>query len=195
MKFTPDQFTDYENLTVTDAEKAHFANQFVTFVESGFFPTLFPLAVYRRLSCLFMFIAHFNRDGFISTYFISLDTILDFVQHIIEYRATGTPQHSFVDVEIALINWLREIDIERDLKTRIAHANESKERAELHRLLKKYANDQLLAAAPHLLEACKYVVQWHREHDSGEGELYGLDFVTTCINAVREAEEPNEIQP
>lgn len=39
-----------------------------------------------------------------------------------------------------------------------------------------------------LLDACKYVIQWHREHDSGEGELFGLDFVTTCINAVRDAE-------
>lgn len=39
-----------------------------------------------------------------------------------------------------------------------------------------------------LLEACKYVVKYHREHDSGEGELFGLDFVTTCISAIRESE-------
>lgn len=38
-----------------------------------------------------------------------------------------------------------------------------------------------------LLEACKYVIRYHREHDSGGGELFGLDFVTTCINAVRNA--------
>lgn len=38
-----------------------------------------------------------------------------------------------------------------------------------------------------LLAACKYVVQYHRENDSGEGELFGLDFVTTCINAIRKA--------
>lgn len=49
-------------------------------------------------------------------------------------------------------------------------------------------NAQLISAAPDLLEACKNVVNWHREHDSGEGELFGLDFVTTCINAVRKAE-------
>ena len=50
------------------------------------------------------------------------------------------------------------------------------------------ANAKLVAAAPELLEACKYVVQYHRENDSGEGELFGLDFVTTCINAIRKAE-------
>jgi len=50
------------------------------------------------------------------------------------------------------------------------------------------ANAALIAAAPELLEAAKYVVRWHREHDSGEGELYGLDYVTTCIAAIRKAE-------
>lgn len=51
----------------------------------------------------------------------------------------------------------------------------------------KEANAELLAASPKLLAACEYVVNYHREHDSGEGELFGLDFVTTCINAIREA--------
>ena len=49
------------------------------------------------------------------------------------------------------------------------------------------ANAKLIAAAPDLLEACQYVVNWHRENDSGEGELFGLDFVTTCISAIRKA--------
>jgi hypothetical protein len=51
------------------------------------------------------------------------------------------------------------------------------------------ANAKLIAAAPDLLEACQYVVDWHRENDSGEGELFGLDFVTTCISAIRKATE------
>jgi hypothetical protein len=50
------------------------------------------------------------------------------------------------------------------------------------------ANAKLIAAAPEMLEALKYVIQWHREHDSGEGELFGLDFVTTAIQAVSKAE-------
>ncbi len=39
-----------------------------------------------------------------------------------------------------------------------------------------------------LLEACKYVVKYHREKDSGDGELYGLDFVTTCISAITQTD-------
>ena len=49
------------------------------------------------------------------------------------------------------------------------------------------ANAHLIAAAPELLEACKYVVQYHKENDNGEGELFGLDFVTTCIAAINKA--------
>ena len=48
-------------------------------------------------------------------------------------------------------------------------------------------NCQLIAAAPEMYAALKYVVEYHRENDSGEGELFGLDFVTTCINALRKA--------
>lgn len=49
------------------------------------------------------------------------------------------------------------------------------------------ANARLIAAAPEMLEALQYVVKWHREHDSGEGELFGLNFVTTAIAAIRKA--------
>jgi hypothetical protein len=52
-------------------------------------------------------------------------------------------------------------------------------------------NAYLIAAAPDLLEACKAVVKYHRENDSGEGELFGMDFVTTCIAAIRKAERGN----
>ncbi len=51
-----------------------------------------------------------------------------------------------------------------------------------------FADAVLISAAPDLLEACRYVVKYHREHDSGEGELFGLDFVTTCIAAIDKAE-------
>ena len=39
-----------------------------------------------------------------------------------------------------------------------------------------------------LLAACQAVVKYHRENDSGEGELFGLDFVTTCIAAIAKVE-------
>ena len=50
------------------------------------------------------------------------------------------------------------------------------------------ANARLIAAAPDMLQALAYVVNWHREHDSGEGELFGLDYVTACISALRQVD-------
>lgn len=55
-------------------------------------------------------------------------------------------------------------------------------------LLQSFKMAELFKAAPELLKACNYVIKYHRENDSGEGELFGLDFVTTCIAAVRKAE-------
>ena len=49
-------------------------------------------------------------------------------------------------------------------------------------------NAQLIAAAPAMLDALAYVVNWHREHDSGGGELFGLDYVTACISALHQAD-------
>jgi hypothetical protein len=49
------------------------------------------------------------------------------------------------------------------------------------------ANARAIAAVPDLIEALEYVINYHREHDSGEGELFGLDFVTTCIAALQKA--------
>ena len=44
-----------------------------------------------------------------------------------------------------------------------------------------------------LLDAVKCVIQYHRDNDSGEGELFGLDFVTTCIEARRAAEDITKV--
>lgn len=70
------------------------------------------------------------------------------------------------------------------------YANEEKEQTLAFVFDEKFV--KLYAAAPELLEACKYVVNYHREHDTGEGELYGLDFVTTCIAAIAKAEGGRE---
>ena len=50
------------------------------------------------------------------------------------------------------------------------------------------ANAKLIAAAPELLEALKYIVKWHRDNDSGAGELFGRDYITTAISAINKAE-------
>ena len=53
-----------------------------------------------------------------------------------------------------------------------------------HEALSK-ANAELIVRAVNshdaMVDALDYVIRYHREHDSGEGELFGLDYVTTCI--------------
>jgi hypothetical protein len=48
-------------------------------------------------------------------------------------------------------------------------------------------NARLIASAPELLEALEYVIKWHRDNDSGEGEIFWRDYITTAIAAIRKA--------
>lgn len=48
-------------------------------------------------------------------------------------------------------------------------------------------NTAIIAAAPELLAALEYVVNWHRENDNGEGDLFGRDYITTAIAAILKA--------
>ena len=79
------------------------------------------------------------------------------------------------------------VGVESDCAIIADHLYESNDPTVRDILPELEANARLIAAAPDLLKACQYVVDWHREHDSGEGELFGLNFVTTCISAIRKA--------
>ena len=70
--------------------------------------------------------------------------------------------------------------LERGFADRIAELNQ-------YPAEQQEANARLIAASPELLEALKIVVKWHRENDSGEGELFGRDYITTCIQAIARA--------
>jgi len=79
--------------------------------------------------------------------------------------------------------------LQDDINNQKANGEPERDYIELEDKIKDIEEVQpVMEAGPELLEACKYVVQYHRENDSGEGELFGLDFVTTCIAAIRKAE-------
>jgi hypothetical protein len=46
---------------------------------------------------------------------------------------------------------------------------------------------KLFAAAPEMLKILQNIVKIHRDKDSGEGELFGLDYITSCIEIIRKA--------
>lgn len=101
-------------------------------------------------------------------------------RHIVEVRVTHTPGPWIVNSEDTGMNDSGTIESQSGVV--IAPDIYGETTAEAGH------NAHLIAAAPELLAACRYVAQYHRDHDSGEGELFGLDFVTTCIAAIAKAE-------
>jgi hypothetical protein len=88
-------------------EKARFANQFVTFVRSGFARSAFPTWFYRRLSMTFGHIAHYNIDGFYGTFFRTPTDRRTFIEHTLSWQPVGDPHFTDSDVERAIQQWMR----------------------------------------------------------------------------------------
>ena len=88
------------------------------------------------------------------------------------WKASNTKKHS--RTWNPLKNW-RIHDESGELVATIADSTE------------EYSRAHLIATAPEMLSALESVVQYHREHDSGAGELFALDYVTTCIAAIAKA--------
>ena len=103
--FTEDQFIATRWQTTQD--KAHFANQLVAFIESGYKISKFNRAFYSRLSQCFGFIAHYNKAGFYAEYFEDLSGQLNFRDRIRLWRCYGSPDCTYSDVERAVQAYLR----------------------------------------------------------------------------------------
>lgn len=102
-RFTADQF---QGTQFSDAkEKAKFANHFVAFILSGFNRKKFTKWFYNRLSNTFNHIAHFDQEGFYSTWFSTVNKQRQFIEELRSHTAYGQPEHTFVDVERQLIRW------------------------------------------------------------------------------------------
>lgn len=119
-------------------DKTKFRMQLIAFVEGGFPQEQFTNALYKHLSNCFGHIAHFNRDGFYTTWFRSPEAQLEFCEHLLTWRCYGDPAFTFCDVEKDLQRWLRGADVIANLKQTIQASTEARERAELARLQTKY---------------------------------------------------------
>lgn len=129
--FTPTQFDD-------EGVKHKFAEHFVKFVEAGMPPSMFPDWFYKKLSHTFGHIAHYNRDGFLKTWFMTPDDRQRFIERVIRHPAYGDPAFTYSDVEKALKAWVvRTNQLERYTKAAAAET-EKTERAELAYLKAKY---------------------------------------------------------
>lgn len=135
-KFTASQFTTSKQYFGEDKDKARFANHFVRFVRSDFKRTLFPKWFYTRLSMTFGHIAHYNLEGFYTTFFETTEAKVQFLRECAAWHCWGDPAWTYSDVEKALQPFVR--DVLRDYVTRLSQEIETSERATLARLSAKY---------------------------------------------------------
>lgn len=134
--FTADQFTPTKWDTAED--KAKFANQFVSFVSSGFKQSKFTKAFYRRLSNTFGHIAHYNQYGFWDTFFTNINDKVVFIEQSLSHPCYGDAAWTYSDVERVLQTWLRENNVLSNLRDEANEEQTASELATLAHLKEKY---------------------------------------------------------
>jgi hypothetical protein len=129
--FTPTKWNTAE-------DKAKFANHLMAFIAADFPGHKFTKAFYEKLSNCYSFIAHYNRDGFWSTYFTNNAQKLDFLNHIVRYPCFGGPDFTFCDAERVTSDAIRSIGYVAIYQTKLAQEVEYTERVLLAQLQSKY---------------------------------------------------------
>lgn len=160
--FRSDQFVPTEWSTAE--EKAKFGNALLHFVQSEWRRTLFRKKFYQRLSVTFGHIAHYNIDGSYSTWFERDVDRLEFLRRTIRYPCYGDPRFTFCDVEQAIRNELRKLNLIPLYEQRIALATRKRELDELARLQKKYGGSPAPGDELHRSEASLAVESKRQNH-------------------------------
>lgn len=93
----PQTFTATAHHPIEDKQK--FFKHFIRFVNSGYNENLFHKWFYVQLSFMFGHIAHYNKAGFYSEKFATLEAREDFWQNIKTWRCYGDPAFTYCDVE------------------------------------------------------------------------------------------------
>lgn len=134
--FNASQFTTTKFHTQED--KAKFANHFTRFFLKDCPRSLFHKGFYTQLSFMWHHIAHYNVNGFYATWFDADSSKIEFLQRCIETRPSGSPSHTYCDVEIVLADWIRKSDILGFYQLRLSQEHEAAERGMLAFLQSKY---------------------------------------------------------
>ena len=137
-EFTARDFTATNFATAE--EKAKWANQFTKFILGGMQRSSFKKEIYKRLQHMFGHCAEYDLNGFYFTWFEDTYKCL----HWVEVIATswlvgiGQPQFTWSDVEIKLVNWIRDNNIHDQIAGYLQAETEHKERATLKVLQSRY---------------------------------------------------------
>lgn len=122
--------------------KAWFAAHYLRFVSSDFPRHQFTNRFYQQLMHTFGHIAHYDLAGFWSEFFTGPEGKVEFLQQAVQHPCYGQPQHTWGDVERAIIHRLRQVDLLGFYRDALRQHRDSAERAELARLRAKFEGGQ-----------------------------------------------------
>ena len=137
--FTPTKWATAEG-------KAKISNRLTRFILGGFQQGSFTKMMYQRLSNMFGHIAHYDINGFYSTWFTDIKSCRDWVEHITGswLSGIGDPNFTWSDAEKALIQWVQDSQIAEQLDELYRLDVERKELALLHALQRRHNPHEVL---------------------------------------------------
>ena len=139
LKGKPGEFTanDFTATNFASSEdKAKWANTFTKFILGGFQRRSFKKEIYRQLQHMFGHCAEYDLDGFYSTWFEDTYKCLHWVETVTTtwLAGIGQPQFTWSDVEIKLVQWIRQNNIHEQISGYLQAETEQKERATFNNL-------------------------------------------------------------
>ena len=137
-EFTAKDFTTTNFATAED--KAKWANKFTKFILGGFQRNFFKKEVYKQLHHMFGHCAEYDLDGFYYTWFEDTYKCLHWVETVTTtwLAGIGQPQFTWSDVEIKLVQWIRDNSIHDQVAGYLQAETEQRERATLKVLQNRY---------------------------------------------------------
>jgi len=129
--FTPTKFRPA-------ASKSWFVEHFTRFLSADFPRHQFTERFHGQIMSCFGLIAHYDRTGFWTEYFMSNAGKVEFLQQVLSHPCYGDPCHTFSDAEQEIIKRLRRTDVLGFYRQRLCAEQDTADRAELARLMAKY---------------------------------------------------------
>ena len=124
----------------TAEDKTQWANKFTKFILGGFQRNSFKKEIYKQLHHMFGHCAEYDLVGFYCTWFEDTYKCLHWVETIATtwLAGIGQPQFTWSDVEIKLIQWIRDNNIHDQIAGYLQAETEQRERATLKALQDRY---------------------------------------------------------
>ncbi len=124
----------------TAEDKAKWANKFTKFILGGFQRNSFKKEIYQQLHHMFGHCAEYDINGFYYTWFENTQKCLYWLETVTTtwLAGIGQPQFTWSDVEIKLVQWIRNNHIHDRVAGYLQAETEQKERATLKLLQDRY---------------------------------------------------------